>query len=313
MKKIKPKRLKKGAIIGVISPASSPDDLTRIDKGVGYFEKLGYRVEVGKNVGKYFGYLAGTDEERLEDIHAMFANKKVNAIICLRGGYGTPRLLDKLDYNLIKRNPKIFCGYSDITALHLAILKKSGLITFAGPMLAVDFWNDVNKFTEENFWRAVSSSKKNLVVPQPNGSEMIFSSNDTTEGKIIGGNMALVLSQLGTEYVSKFKKKILLLEDIGEVPYRVDRMFAQLRNANVLNDISGLILGQFTDCEETDAAKRTLSLGEVFDGYLSGLKIPVVKNFPHGHVKETVTIPIGIKIKIDGAKKYVAFCESGVE
>lgn len=313
MKRIKPKKLKKNDVVGIISPASSPDDLTRIEKGVGYFEKLGYRVEVGKNVGKYHGYLAGTDEERLEDIHAMFANKKVKAIICLRGGYGAPRLLDSLDYNLIKQNPKIFCGYSDITALHLAIFKKTGLITFAGPMLAVDFWNDVNKFTEENFWRAVSSSKKNLIVPAPTGSEMIFSSNSSTEGKIIGGNMALLLSQLGTEYISKFKKKILLLEDIGELPYRVDRMFAQLRNANVLSEISGLILGQFTDCEETDTAKRTLSLSEVFDGYLNGLKIPVVKNFPHGHVKETLTIPIGLKIKIDGRRKKIVFSEAGVE
>lgn len=313
MKMIKPKKLCKGDVIGIISPASSPDDLTRIEKGVRYFEKFGFKVEVGKNVGKYYGYLAGTDEQRLHDIHSMFSNKNISAIICVRGGYGTPRLLDKLDYDLIRKNPKIFCGYSDITALHLAILKQCRLVTFAGPMLAVDFWNEVNPYTEENFWRVISSSKKIGTIAPPANEEMIFSSAKSVETKIIGGNMALVLSQLGTRFIPKLYNKILLLEDIGELPYRVDRMFAQLRNADVLRQISGLILGQFTDCEETDKEKRTLRLSEVIDGYTGKLKIPVVQNFPHGHVKQTITVPIGIKIKIDGKKKIIAYTEGAVE
>lgn len=309
---MKPKKIKKGDVIGVISPASSPDDLTRIDKGVSYFEKLGYRVEVGKNVGKYHGYLAGKDEERLRDIHAMFRNKKVKAIICVRGGYGTPRLLDKIDYELIKQNPKIFCGYSDITAIHLAILKQTKLITFAGPMLAVDFWNEVEPYTEENFWRLISSEKKLGKISAPENSEIIYNSKKIFEGKLIGGNMALVLSQLGTRFISKFDNKILLLEDIGELPYRVDRMFAQLRNADVLKKIKGLILGQFTDCEETEKEKRTLTLNQVFADYTDKLKIPVLKNFPHGHVKKTLTMPIGLTIKIDCRNAFISFEEAAV-
>ncbi len=140
MKIMKPKKLAKGDVIGIISPASSTDDPARIEQGVTYFEKIGYRVEVGKNVGKVHGYLAGTNEERLEDLHAMFKNKNIKAIVCVRGGYGSPRILDKIDYRIIRNNPKIFVGYSDITALQMAFLEKAGLVTFAGAMLAVDFY-----------------------------------------------------------------------------------------------------------------------------------------------------------------------------
>lgn len=151
MKVIKPPRLKKGDTIGIITPASTPDNLERINEGVKYFERLGYRVILGKNVGKYYGYLAGTDEDRLEDLHSMFADKNVKAIFCARGGYGTIRLLDRINFNLIRKNPKIFVGYSDITALQLAIFRKTGLVTFSGPMAAVDFAGEVNSFTEEVF------------------------------------------------------------------------------------------------------------------------------------------------------------------
>jgi len=166
---IKPNRLRKNDLIGIISPASSPNDSDRIEKGVNYLEKMGYRVEVGKNVGKSLGYLAGTDEERLDDLHYMFRKKEVTAIISVRGGYGSARLLDKIDYRLIRKNPKIFVGYSDITALQLAIYAKTGLITFAGPMLAVDFWDEINPFTEETFWRIITSPRKIGKIVNPNG------------------------------------------------------------------------------------------------------------------------------------------------
>ena len=160
MRVVKPKKLQKGDLIGVISPASSPDDLSKINLGVNYLEKLGYKVEVGKNVGNYHGYLAGSDEERLADLHSMFKKKDVKAIFSVRGGYGSPRLLDKIDFNIIKSNPKIFVGYSDITALQMAFYQKAGLITFAGPMVAVDFYNSVDPFTEEFFWSSLHPIKK---------------------------------------------------------------------------------------------------------------------------------------------------------
>ena len=154
-----PQRLKKGDLIGIICPAGPVLDLSRLERGVRYLEGLGYRTMVGRNALRRLGYLAGTDEERAEDIHAMFTDRKVRGIFCARGGFGTPRLLSLIDYRLIAKNPKILVGYSDITALALAIWKKCRLVTYHGPMLAVDMAVDVNAFAEESLWRILTSPK----------------------------------------------------------------------------------------------------------------------------------------------------------
>lgn len=312
MKITKPKRLLKRDLIGVISPASSPDDIIKIEEGVKYFEKNGYKVEVGKNVGKYHGYLAGEDNVRLEDLHYMFSKKEIKAIICVRGGYGSPRLLDKIDYKLIKNNPKIFIGYSDITALNMAFFHKTGLITFNGPMIAVDFTGNVSKFTEENFWRILTSNKKIGKLTFPGEEKLFQLSKGNASGRIIGGNLALLAALQGTDYFPEMKDKILFLEDIGELPFRIDRMLNQLKLTGILNQIKGIILGAFLDCHETDASKKTLSLGEVIDDYLSKLKIPVVYNFPIGHIKDMITIPNGIKIILNASRGFVEYLESAV-
>ena len=170
---------------------------------------------MAKNVGKTHGYLAGTDEERLEDLHSMFANKNINAIFSVRGGYGSGRLLDKIDYNLIKRNPKIFVGYSDITALQMAFLKKSGLVSFAGPMVAVDFWKDqVDEFTEEFFWNLLTNSKKIGKLINPDNENFYSLTKGRGEGQLIGGNLALLMSLLGTPYHPNLKNSIILVEEI---------------------------------------------------------------------------------------------------
>lgn len=309
----KPGKLKKGDLIGIISPASTPDDLTRIDKGVRYLEKLGYNVEVGRNVGQSLGYLAGTDEARLADLHYMFAKKEVKAIFTVRGGYGTPRLLDNIDYSLIRKNPKIFVGYSDITALQMAFLKKAGLVTFAGPMLAVDFWNDVSPFTEEMFWTMVTSRKKFGKVLNPNSEKFHILRSGNAEGQLVGGNLALVTGLMGTAYLPSFKDKILMLEEIGEAPYRIDRMFSQLKLAGVFKQISGVILGRFVDCYESDQFKKTLTLNEVIQDYLGNVELPVVYNFKHGHIKENITLAFGLNYKINTSKCTVEMTESAVE
>lgn len=313
MKLVKPNRLKKGDLIGIISPASSPDDLTRIEKGVQYLESLGYKTEVGKNVGKYYGYLAGTNEERLEDLHYMFGKKEVKAVICVRGGYGSPRLLPHINFNLIKKNPKIFVGYSDITSLQMAFLKKANLVTFAGPMLAVDLYNEVNPYAEEYFWRALTSPKKIGKIRMPENEELKIIHQGKAEGPIIGGNLTLFASLFGTGLLPKAKNSILLLEDIGEVAYRVDRYLVQFVLAGIFEKINGLVLGHFTDCEETDPTKKTLTLDEVLDGYLNNLMIPTVSNFSHGHIKNIVTIPFGINVKLNADKGFIELTEGAVE
>jgi muramoyltetrapeptide carboxypeptidase len=314
MKLVKPKKLKKGDVIGIISPASLPNDLSKIEKGVNYLEKLGYRVEVGKNVEKSYGYLAGTDEERLEDLHSMFGNKDIRAVISVRGGYGSGRLLDKIDYSLIKRNPKIFVGYSDITALQMAFLKKVGLVTFAGPMLAVDFWKDeVDPFTEEFFWNTVTSTKKIGKLQNPDDESFYTLTKGRGEGSIIGGNLALLNSLIGTPYQPVFKNSVILIEEIGEEPYRVDRLFYQLKYAtNGFKDINGIIIGRFVDCYIKDKDSPSLTLNDVISDYFGQLKIPVIYNVKHGHIEQNLTIPWGLKTKVNASRNFIEIGESAV-
>jgi len=312
MKTTKPKRLKSGDLIGIISPASAPDDLFKIEKGVKYLEGLGYNVKVGKNAHKNHGYLAGTDEQRIEDIHDMFRNKEVKAIICSRGGYGTPRLLDKIDYKLILRNPKILVGYSDITALQMAIFQKTGLITFSGPMLAVDFYNSISRYTEEMFWRLITSNKKLGRIVQPEGEKISTLVKGTVRGRLVGGNLASLLSLAGTPYFPNVKNRVLLLEEINELPYRVDRLFNQLRLAGVFKKISGLILGAFTECIEPNSEKKTFGIGEVIADYVYNLKIPVIYNFSYGHIVNKITVPFGGTIRVNASRGSVEFTENVV-
>lgn len=312
MKIIKPKKLKKGDLIGILSPASNPDNLSRIEQGVKYLERLGYKTIIGENVGKNHGYLAGSDQERLHDLHSLFQNKEVKAIICVRGGYGTPRLLDKIDYKLIKSNPKIFVGYSDITALQMAFLKNAGLLTFAGPMLAVDLYDEVEPYTEEFFWRLLTSDKKLGKIELPEHESIFKLTSGQAKGRLIGGNLALIASIIGTPYIPSFKDSILFLEEVGEVPYRVDRMLSQIKHSGGFESLSGIILGAFTDCNEHDPMKKTLSLGEVIDDYFTHLKIPVIYNFPHGHIPLMATLPYGLEVKINATKETVEYLEAAV-
>lgn len=312
MRYTKPKRLNRGDLIGIISPASTPDDISRVTSGIRYLEKLGYKTIVGSNVGKNHGYLAGSDDERLADLHNMFKNKNVKAIICVRGGYGSPRLLDKIDYKLIKRNPKIFVGYSDITALQMAFLQKANLVTFAGPMLAVDFHDEVSSYTEEFFWRLVTSNKKIGRIKNPNNEKIACLRKGSARGQLVGGNLALLVSLMGTQYFPDIRNKILLLEDTGEAPYRLDRLFNQLRIATVFAKVKGVVLGAFTDCKEADPGKKTLTLGEVIEDYFANMKKPVVYNFQHGHIKDNITIPFGIKAKLNATKGFMELIEGAV-
>ena len=313
MRIIKPKKLNPGDTIGIISPASSPDELDRIEKGVKYLERLNYRVLVGKNVGKVRGYLAGEDSERLSDFNDMFKNKDVKAIFCVRGGYGSGRLLDKIHFDIIKKNPKILVGYSDITALQMAIYQKTGLVTFAGLMVAVDFYHDeVNPFAEEVFWRTITSNKKIGKLKNPGDEKFYIVSKGRGEGRILGGNLALLCSLMGTQFMPSLKDSILLLEDVGEAPYRVDRLLNQLKLAKVFTQANGVVLGRFVDCYDAEPGKESLTLNDVICDYFDDLKIPVMYNLKHGHISENITIPLGVRCKINAGRGFIEITESAV-
>lgn len=306
MKTLRSKRLCAGDIIGLISPASPVFDILKIDNAVKYLESSGYKVQRGKNIYKRNGFLAGTDIERADDINRMFADDEVKAIFCLRGGYGSGRLLPLIDYNLIKANPKIFAGYSDITALHLALFKECKLITFSAPMPAVDFQPPIEEYTVSHFFDLISS-KNGCPTSEFHLQKGNIISNGKAGGPLLGGNLTLVTSLIGTPFLPNFKDAVLFLEEIEEAPYRIDRMLNQLSLSGLLAKISGVILGAFTNCKGSNPEKPTLSLEEIFHNYFTKLNIPVIKNFPHGHITEFQTLPLGCPVTIDTEQKKIIF------
>jgi muramoyltetrapeptide carboxypeptidase len=309
---LRPKRLKKGDLIGIVSPASPVADPAKITSGVRYLESLGYQTMVGRHVTQTVGYLAGTDKQRAEDIHTMFSNKQVRAIICVRGGYGTPRLLSILDYRLMARNPKILVGFSDITALELAIWKMTRMITFHGPMLAGDMAGGIDPFTEEMFWRVVTSPKKLGKVLLPDISSIGVLQGGSASGRLLGGNLALVASLLGTRYQPDFRKSVLMLEDIGEEPYRIDRMLVQLKNSGVLEKAGAILGGRFTDCVPEDKSKPSLSVEDLLLEAARGLGKPFLVNLPFGHARVKMTLPIGLRIRVNAGAKSIEYMEPAV-
>jgi muramoyltetrapeptide carboxypeptidase len=311
MKPLKPRRLRAGDLIGLVSPASPIADPTRIDKGVRYLESLGYRVEVAPSVLKNHGYLAGTDEERAGDLHAFFRRKEVRAIMCIRGGYGTPRLLRLINYRLIASNPKIFVGYSDLTALQLAIWRRTGLVQFHGPMVGVDMADPMDAFTEGLFWQAVTSTAAAGAIPIPDPQPAPLTKGKA-RGRLLGGNLALLVSSMGTRYFPDLRGSLLYLEDIGEEPYRVDRMLFQLLNAGILGDVAGVLTGQFSDCAPKDATKPSFSVDEVFRQMADLTDRPFLTGLPFGHEARKMTIPVGIMARMDAARGTLEYLEGAV-
>ncbi|MED4587536.1 S66 peptidase family protein [Priestia flexa] len=305
---MKPSALKKGDIVGVVSPASPPKE-QRLKKGIAYLESLGLQVQVGKSVYEKNGYLAGTDEQRAGDINAFFANPNVKGIICACGGYGTARMADLLDYELIKDNPKIFWGYSDITFLHTAISQKTGLITFHGPMLSSDIGkDDVKEQTKQSF--------QQLFTPQPTYytdqiTPLQIIEQGEVSGQLIGGNLTLLASSLGTEFEVDTKGKILFIEDIEEEPYSIDRMMTQLKLAGKFEDAAGIMLCDFHKCEPLKK-ENSLSLEEALLQPLKGLKKPIMKGFLIGHCSPQIAVPVGAYATMSTYERMVEL-EAGVK
>jgi len=313
MKILHPPRLRRGDVIGLISPASAPLPPEKIDKGARYLEGLGYRVKLGKHVAAQHGSFAGTDAQRLADLNAMLNDAQVKAIFAIRGGYGSPRLLPFVDYRAARRQPKIFVGFSDLTALQLALLRRVGLVTFSGPLPGVEFWRKPDPYTEEHFWRLLTSARRVGPLPNPGRQPLRTRIRGRAEGRLLGGNLSLLVSNLGTRFNPDFSGAILVLEDVGESFHRIDRMFAQLRNAGILDQIHGLVLGLFTGCKPGDSAGPHLKLAEIFDEVLSWVKAPTVEGFQYGHVARKLTLPIGLRARLDANRRTLTVLESAVD
>jgi muramoyltetrapeptide carboxypeptidase len=302
-------RLRPGDLIALIAPASTPATKERIDGGIAYLEKRGYRVVVGKHVSDVQGYLAGTDEARLEDLNGSIRNPDVRGIFAIRGGYGTPRILDGVDYAALKRDPKVLVGYSDLTALQLAIFARTALVTFSGPMTGVEMWKEIDPYTESHFWGMVEGRTEHIVLHNPADHPVRVLRGGTAEGTLIGGNLSLLQCLIGTQYLPALHGTVLAIEDVDEAPHRVDRMLAQLKNAGALGDAAAVLYGQFTDCVPSDTSKPFLSIDQVLEDYASAVHGPVLKEMMFGHIPQKFTLPLGARVRVDGGKGEVEVLE----
>ena len=314
---LKPERLNFGDTIGLIAPASPPQDPKAVDRAAAALEQFGFKPKLAKNVRARHGFLAGGDRERAADLMAMFADKKVKAIICMRGGYGSARILDRLDYKVIRRNPKILSGYSDITSLHFAFARNVNLISIHAPMFngALD-GPKLPEFTKKSFFRTVMEAKPaGSICDGYEGKTVSILRGGVAEGRLIGGNLSLICASLGTPFAPSFKGKILFFEDISEKPYRLDRMLTQLLNAGILRQVAGVAVGVNQDCAHPDAkvVKEYLqTAADVLKERLTSLRVPVVTGLPFGHVDLNATIPVGAKARLDGKRGDLVITESAV-
>ena len=292
---IKPPRLKTGSTIGIVSP-SYHIDANVYKQTTEIFTDRGFSIVEGKSVRLKDNLYSGTPQERANDINAMFANPNVDAIICARGGDGGNRVLPLLDYEVVKQNPKIFMGYSDITAYLTSITQKTDLVTFHGPML-VTYKNGFIEYNYNNFIKCLSGDSPIKIEP-PNDLQPHILKSGLAEGPLWGGNLCLLLNRLGTPDQLKTDGVILFLEDIGEQHYRFDRMMVQMRNAGIFDNINGLIIGELVDMENTDPPfGRTTD--EIVMDVCGDLDIPIITNFPCGHGKYQATLPISIPVELD--------------
>ncbi|HEX8890328.1 MAG TPA: LD-carboxypeptidase [Pyrinomonadaceae bacterium] len=315
---IRPKALRAGDTVGVITPSTpvtDPDRLALVTRTLNFF---GLHAKVGKNVGRHSVDFAASVDERLDDLHSMFRDKDVSAVFALRGGYGCGQLLDRVDYDLIRRNPKIFLGFSDITALHLAIHKRARLVTFHGPVITSSF----TEYTQQYFRKALFETQPLGKLTNPPEDNELRPKHalrtirrGTATGPLIGGNLSLITATMGTPFEIETRGAIFFIEDVGEEAYRVDRMLTQLRLAGKFDEAAGVIFGECDGCGPGDykpSFATPYTLGEVVDNILGKLKVPVLSGLTIGHTSDQLTLPLGVAATLDADNGTLEIKEAGV-
>ncbi len=311
---IKPKRLQVGDTVALLTPSSSLP-AHRLQDAIKNIEKLGLKPKLMPNVNAKRGFLAGSEAARLADLHTAFADNTCAGVWCVRGGYGAARLLPKIDFDIIQKNPKVFVGYSDITALHCAIFEQTGLVTFHGPVGASVF----TPYTTASVQKTIFAPTPEYVVEHcaenlqktTNLFQPKVISEGKAKGRLIGGNLSLISAAAGTPYFPDLKGKILFLEDIDERPYRVDRMLVQLAQSADLRQVAGIALGIFEGCNPKPE-EDSLSLMECFQDILGGLGVPVMYGLSFGHIDNQFTLPVGIEAQLDTKTQTLTYLESAV-
>ncbi len=314
---VSPAGLRSGDTIMMVAPAGALDQ-TRIELAAGRLRELGFRVIVPEDLFRQRGYLAGTDQQRADEMMRAFLDPEVDAIFCGTGGYGVTRMLDLLDWDQIAKHPKVFVGFSDITAMHLALATKANLVTFhsPNPQWGLGSEDDLAPFSAKYFWRNLLAAQNQGAAgftydqPEEVGPLKVIAGGRAV-GRLTGGNLSLVATLMGTPYEIQTDGRILFLEDVHEAPYRIDRMLSQLKLAGKLDRPAGVILGQYRDCSP-DEGDSGLSLDQVFADYFSGAPYPVVSNFPAGHTTINATLPLGARAEIDADGPTIRVLENPV-
>ena len=315
---IRPRALRPGDTISLITPSTEvpdPDRLALAERTIKFF---GLRLKRGRSLGRRYGTYRESVEARLDDLHSMFRDPEVRGVFAVRGGYGAMHLLDRIDYDLIRRSPKVFVGYSDITALHLAMNKLAGLVTFHVPVLLSSF----SGYTRSHFLRALFDKEPlgKLTIPQESDELRPSHALRTVRpgaatGPLIGGNLSLIAATMGTPYEIDTRGKILFIEDVGEQAYSIDRMLTHLRLAGKLDQAAGIIWGECEECGPADykpSFASNFTVGEVVDNILGGLKVPVLSGLTIGHTKDQLTLPLGVMATLDATSGTLEVKEAAV-
>jgi muramoyltetrapeptide carboxypeptidase len=304
--KLVPLALKKGDKVVIISPAGAVYDVAKIKEFKNTLINLGFVVTVAKSASKIYGYLAGSDEERAADVNEAFADKSIKGIFCTRGGWGCARILDLLDYNSIAENPKFIMGFSDITSLLIGINTKVNLITFHGPV-GLSSWDP---FSVSCFNNTIILGDKNI-FPCRREDDVLALAPGIAQGELIGGNLSVFVSLIGTNYLPDFDRKILFLEELNEDPYKIDRMLMQINQSGIFDKLAGLVFGVFSNCHPENI-DQSFPLLEVIKHHVLPLNIPVIYNAPFGHTTKKWTIPIGALAEINADNLSLELLEPAV-
>ncbi len=307
-----PPALQPGGVIGIVAP-SSPPNPERFAHGLEVLRAQGYEVVLGEHVGERYGHLAGSDEARAADLHQMFARPDVDAILCARGGSGSIRLLPLLDYELIAAHPKVFVGYSDITSLQLALLARCGLPTFFAPMIQPDFAREPTAGCLDLLWRLIGCAEPAGLVEDSRCAQAITLTGGVAEGPLVGGTLSLLAATLGTCYQPDLRGRILFIEDVHESPARMERYLQQLRLAGMLETVAGIVLGHAEYEATPQEAASYLPIEQVYTDLLEPLGVPVVYNFPVGHVPHPAAIPQGIPARLDADRRELTILAAAVQ
>ena len=303
MEYITPPHLVRGDTIGLIAP-SSPLQPGRIEKGTRYLEQKGFKIKLGKHLNDAERFLAGKDEDRAADIMNFFLDTEVKAIMATAGGYGSQRLLPLLDFDIIRKHPKILTGFSDTTALQLGLLKKAGLISYSGFTFRDTDVPEVNSLLDKSLTACLKGEALKVEggIPVKPG---------IAKGPLIGGNLECIVALMGTPYQPDFKDSIILIEDVFAEPFQTDCRLSQLYLAGVFNQVAGVIFGTFEQCIARHNPERDGTIDDVITEWSSRMSVPCLKNFPYGHIEKRCVLPIGGSIELDADNGCVTLANYG--